>query len=880
MEHKELTQYHKLSISELFQITESTPQGLSEHQAQKRLAEQGLNTIQISKPFHYGKAILQSLKNPFSLILLTAGGLSLATGHFFDAGIVFFVLVVNISIELYQESVAHREISLLEKNIEQYTTVLRDGIFRKILAEQLVQGDVIALEEGAWIPADGRIIESSELSINESLLTGESSPVQKHGHVLLENLPILERSNMVWLGSIVSGGSGRFIVTTTGLRTHFGILNQELSEVTRGSNPFLDRIKKLSKTLGIAGICIVAVIFIMQFGILDAPIEEIAVLSLAILVLIIPESLPTILNITLARGAKHLAKHNAVVKELSTIESIGSTDVIVTDKTGTITENSMRVEFLTIGGENISVTGFGWKRAGMFMKDGHKYDVDSNKNLSTMLDFLLLVNRSQVYEENERDVMVGEPTEAALLVLSEKSKRTREKLFQEWEILSRANFLSTHKILVGIICNKKTSQKFLVSIGAPETIWNISNCSTGEKQTTEQYASEGLRTIACAYKEIEETNFSSTLLHNLTYLGVVAMRDPIREGVKETIQSAQEYGIRIIMATGDHLKTAEHIGKSIGIITTKQPDITLGQDFLNASEKERKIILATSNVFARVTPEAKLLIIQMLQKDKKVVTMVGDGINDTLALRQSDVGVSMGQGGTDAARQASSIVLADDNFKTIILAIFRGRHIYNNIRNVTNFFLSTNASQALLLIMATFLGLPLPLVAVQILLINLATDGVGSLPLAFKTPKATPIQKPNTTKLINNYDYGIIGSATLGMTTATLLGFYFFLPQGIGYAQTMTFLILALTQVGRLVSFDRLNNSYKEILKNIWLWRAVGISCLITTLVLATPTLRTLFYFERLQAFDILVACTLSLLPFITVSAYTMAVKALQKHYA
>lgn len=880
MEHKALTQYHKLSVGELFQITNSTPQGLSEKEAQKRLAQYGPNTIHISKPFHYGKAIIQSLKNPFSLILLTAGGLSLATGHIFDAGIVFFVLIVNIAIELYQESIAHREISLLEKNIEQHATVLRDGIFRKILAEQLVPGDIIALEEGAWIPADGRIVESSELSINESLLTGESSPVQKHARTLSENSPLLEQSNMVWLGSIVSSGSGRCIVTTTGLRTHFGILNQELSEVTRGSNPFLDRIKKLSTTLGIAGICIVATIFIMQFGILGTPLQEIAVLSLAILVLIIPESLPTILNITLARGAKHLAQHNAVVKELSTIESIGSTDIIVTDKTGTITENSMRVESIALDGEIISVTGFGWKRAGMFMKDGHKYDIDSNNNLSTMLDFLLLVNRSQVYEEDERDVVVGEPTEAALLVLAEKSKRTREKLFQEWDIVSRANFLNEYKILVGILRNKKTGTMFLVSVGAPETIWNISNSSTQEQNAIEHYASEGLRTIACAYKEIQDTHFSTKLLSDLTYLGAVAMRDPIREGVQETIRSAQDYGLRIIMATGDHLKTAEHIGKHIGIITSKYPNVVLGQDFMNASEKERKILLTTSNVFARVTPETKLLIAQMFQKDKKIVTMVGDGVNDTLALRQADVGVAMGKGGTDAARQASSIVLADDNFKTIILAIFRGRHIYNNIRNVTNFFLSANASQALLLIIATFLGLPLPLVAVQILLINLATDGVGSLPLAFKEPKATPIQKPNTAKLISNYDYGVIGSATLGMATATLLGFSWFLPQGLQYAQTITFLILALTQIARLISFDRLNSSYRDIAQNKWFWRSIGISCLITTLVLGIPALQNLFHFERLQASDILVACTLSLLPFITVSAYQFGMKALHKQYA
>lgn len=881
MEQKELTQYHKIPVHEIFQTLDSSSHGLAEHEAQKRLELYGPNTIQHAKPFNYLRALRQALVNPFSIILIVASLLSFATNHFFDAGIIVFVLIVNITIELYQQTIAHREISLLEKNIEQFATVLRDGIFRKIASAQLVPGDIVSLEEGSYVPADGRIIESNELSINESTLTGESAPVVKNAHKLSENLPLLERTNMAWFGSVVSGGSGRAIIVSTGQRTHFGILNQELSEIERGSNPFLERIKKLSKTLGIAGFFIVASIFAMQFGILNAPLEEIALFSLAVLVSIIPESLPTVINITLARGAKHLAKNNAVVKELSTIESIGSTSVIVTDKTGTITENSMRVEHVhTADGVSIEVTGFGWKRAGMFLRDGHKYDTATHQTLGQMLDFFLLVNRSQVYEEHEQDVIVGEPTEAALLVLAEKSKRSRETLFEEWEVLSRANFLNTHKILVGIIKHKTTQKKFLVSIGAPETIWDISNTPSESQKQTNEYASQGLRTIACAYKEISETHFSTELLSSLTYLGVVAMRDPIREGVQEVVQKAQDFGIRIIMATGDHAQTAKHIGTQTGIITPKQPNIAIGEDFLQADEKTRKQILATTNIFARVTPETKLLLAQMLQKNKEIVTMVGDGVNDTLALRQADVGVSMGQAGTDAARQASSIVLADDNFNTIILAIFRGRHIYNNIRQVTNFFLSTNASEAVILLLATFLGFPLPLVAVQILLINLVTDGIGSLPFAFKEPSAKPLTRHSTQKLITPYDYGIIGSATLGMTVATLLSFSMFLPEGLVYAQTMAFLTLSLTQIGRLISFDTLHNSFQEIIRNIWLWRAVGTSLFVTIMVLGLPGLQSIFYFESLQFFDIVIGFAFSLIPFITVSAYQIATRTIQKSYA
>lgn len=880
MEHEHLTSFYKLSTQEALEQLSSTRQGLSNQEAKNRLNRYGPNSIDSETPFNYLETIIGALKNPFSIILLIASGLSFTSNHIIDGFVIVAVLITNISIELYHQKSAFRNIQLLGKNIEYKSPVLRNGVLRKIPSEDIVPGDIVMIEEGDRIPADGRILESSNLSINESALTGESSPVEKSANRLVGTTPLLEQRNMAWLGSTTTTGSGTLLVTATGFRTHFGNLSQELQNVQRGSNPFLERISKLSKTLGIAGLIVVLTIFSIRYGILGNDLKEIILFSLAVLVSIIPESLPTVINITLAQGAKYLAKEHAVVKELSNIESIGSTSVLVTDKTGTLTENSMKVEYVVLAdGSEFSVTGFGWKTAGMFMYKGHKFDPNTSPELSKLLDFSIISNRSDVYEEDGKDKVIGEPTEAALLILAQKSGRERNTILQEYTHHQKTHFFHKRNILVSIVEHK--GKLLLITIGAPETIWNISNANQEAKNKTEEFAHQGLRTIAYAYKEISQRIFSESLLQDLNYMGFVAMRDPIREGAKEVINKAIQSDIRIIMATGDHRKTAEHIGRELGIVNNSFPNIIEGSDFINKTEKEQKQILTNTNVFARVTPETKLQIAKLLQKQKEVVTMIGDGVNDTLALKQADVGVAMGSSGTDAARSASSIVLTDDNFKTIILAIFRGRHIYANIRNVTNFLLSTNAAEALVLVLVTFFGLPLPLAATQILLINLVTDGLGSLPFAFRKPGTTMLPRPQSGKLLTGYDYGLIGSATIGMTIATLVGFSMFLDQGIIYAQTIAFTILALTQIGRLVSLDSTpgKNKISEFFKDVWLFRSVGISLVIVGLVLAIPPLRQVFNFDILRALDIVVAFGLSLTPFVTVETYKAIVRIVPKKY-
>jgi len=878
MEHEHLTGYYKLSISEVLERLQTTNQGLSEKEAQKRLEKYGENTIAISIPFNYIQVIWEALKNPFSIILLIAAILSVSSGHGIDFIVILSVLVVNISIETYHKHKAYRNIQLLGSNVEQQSAVLREGIFRKIPSRHIVPGDIVALEEGTSIPADGRVFEATNLFVNESSLTGESLPIEKHVRRLSGTAPVLDHHNMVWLGSIATEGSGRIIITETGLRTHFGNLNTKLNTIERGSNPFLERIKKLSKTIGLAGLVLVLVIFGIRFGILQENLTEVLLFSLAVLVSVIPESLPTVINITLAQGANYLSKEHAVVKELSTIESIGSTSILITDKTGTLTENSMTVEHIfTAGGQKFDVTGFGWKSAGMFMKEGHKYDPKENEELSQMLNFSILSNRSQVYEEDGKDIIIGEPTEAALLVMARKDNRTRENLVQKYTTLEPTRFLHSHNILVTIIQNG--TKKTLLTIGAPETIWSISNTSQENKEKTEVIAHQGLRTIAYAYKEIDTSVFTEDLLVDCTYLGFVGMRDPIREGVNEVITQARNSEIRILMATGDHKKTAEYIGRELQIINTQFPSVIEGADFIEKTEKEQKEILSRTNVFARVTPEAKLQITKLLQKQNEIVTMIGDGINDTLALRQADVGVAMGNSGTDAARNASSIVLTDDRFKTIILAIFRGRHISSNIRNVTNYLLSTNAAEGLVLVIATFLGMPLPLIATQILLINLVTDGIGSLPFAFRKPTDYILPRPEHGKLLTRFDYGLIASAAIGMTVGTLVGFSLYLDQGTIYAQTIAFSILALTQIGRLASLDSQYSNLKHVLKDKWLIRSLGLSLAIIISVLAVPAFRKVFNFDILQALDIVIVFLLSLAPFVTVQIYRMFMKIIPKKY-
>jgi len=868
MEKEHLASYQNLSIDEVLSELQTTKEGLSIIESEKRIKQFGENNLQTNNTFHYLKALLQSVKNPFSLILVTASILSLTSKNPIDACIILAVLITNTSIDIYHQKTAHKNIQLLKKGVRHESVILRDGKQIKISSLKIVPGDIVCLEEGDTVPADGRLIETNHLIINESSLTGESLPVQKDTQRISGILSVSDLHNMAWCGSAVIEGSGKFVTTQTGFKTRFGNLNQKLQETERGSNPFLERIKKLSKTVGIAGVCIVAIIFSIHIGILGTSVSEIIVFSLAVLVSIIPESLPTIINITLARGARNLAEEHAVVKELSTIESIGSTTIIITDKTGTLTENSMRVEHIvTKEDREFQVTGFGWKSVGMFLFNNQRFNPTEDRVLDTLLDFAILSNRARVYQEDGEDKIIGEPTEAALLVMAEKAGKDRVSILKSYNILQRTRFLHTHKVLVTIV--EKENKKILIVIGAPETIWQASEVSQESKKKTEEFAHKGMRTIACAYSEIESVPENYNDLPKLSYLGFVAMRDPIREGVKETIEKAKYAGVRVIMATGDHLKTAKYIAEEIGIIKNgNKHNCIEGLEFLSLSEKEQKERLKTIQVFARVTPEVKLLIIQILQKNKEIVTMIGDGVNDTLALKQADVGVAMGNAGTDAARNASSIVLTNDNFITVVHAIFRGRHVFRNIQQVTNFLLSTNAAEALVLIIATFIGFPLPLIATQILLINLVTDGIGALPFAFKKPSLALLPKQKSGILLTNYDYGTIASATLGMTIATLVGFGMYLQKDLSYAQSIAFLTLSLTQIARLVSFGNYTITKLDLRSNPWFLRSIGISLGILVLVFNVPDIRTVFHLEILQLPDVLIAFLLALIPFATVELY------------
>lgn len=872
MQKEHIMSYHSFSIEEVLEKVNTRKEGLSSEDARNRLIQYGKNDFKLEEKFNYLQILFTSLRNPFSIILIFAIILSLFSKSYIDAFVILAVLIINTSIDIYHQKNTRKNIQLLKKDIEHYSTVLRNKTVLRISSLEIVPGDIVFLEEGNIIPADGRIIESENLLINESMFTGESSPVTKFSRRISGTLPISDLQNMVWYGTTVMEGEGKFVVTATGLKTQFGALEQELQSIKRGSNPFLERIKKLSKTIGITGIFIVGIIFGIHFGILGRDFQEIAIFSLAVFVSIIPESLPTVVNITLAKGARYLAKEHAVVKELSTVESLGSTSVIITDKTGTLTENTMRVEHIvTRKNKEFQITGFGWKKTGIFLHKGQRFNPENDKDIEKIIEFSFISNRSHVYEENGQDKIIGESTEAALLVMAAKSGKNKADILKNFMIIQKPRFLHKHKILTTIVQNNK--KNIFIAVGAPETIWKNSEINKETIEKTESFANQGLRTIAFAYKEIEKIPESNTIPSSLIYVGFVAMRDPVRENVKETIEKAQRSGIRVIMATGDHLKTAQRIAEEVGIIKDQKSTIIEGLKFLALDEKTQKEKLKTINVFARVTPEVKLLITQIFQKNKEVVMMIGDGINDTLALKQADIGVAMGISGTDTARSASSIVLTNDNFSTVVQAIFQGRHIYKNIKQVTTFLLSTNATEALVLIVATFIGAPLPLIATQILLINLVTDGVASLPFAFKEPKTSLLPKQKPKIFLDKNDYGFIASATIGMTVATIIGFGLYVKDNLTYAQSMAFLTLSLTQLTRLISLGGEKISYITIKSNPWFIKSIVISFGILFLVFIVPDLRIIFNLELLSLKDISLAFALSFLPLITVKIYKILTK-------
>lgn len=830
----------KLPVSEVYAALGTSKSGLAKADAEKRLDQFGRNALREKK----GKPLIWKFLSNFThlmAILLWCGGIVGFIAQLPQLGIaIWLVNVINGVFSFWQEFRAEKATDALKKMLPDYTRVLREGEEHRILAEELVPGDIILLSEGDRISADARLVDDNDLRVNQSTLTGESHPVHKaRDEVVRDDLSRAEQPNRVFMGTTVAAGTGRAVVYATGMDTEFGKIAGLTQTLKEEPSPLQKEMAKLTKTVSILAVSIGVVFFLLSILLVGTELAVAFIFAMGMIVAFIPEGLLPTVTLSLAMGVQRMAKRNALIKRLSAVETLGSTTVICTDKTGTLTQNEMTVSNLWLDGERFDVTGVGYDAAGgEILKNGQPIPRSDGEVRNLLCAAALCCNARLVPPNGEaaRFTVLGDPTEAALLVLAQKDGLTLDGLNAAAPRLRELPFDSGRKRMSTI--HQVAGDQIAYVKGAPKEVLELCtkirrngnaepmNDATRERvmAANDQYARNGLRVLAVASRKLSGdadlpgslSGYTPELIEReLTFLGLIAMVDPPRPEVAEAVEKCHHAGIRIIMITGDYGLTAESIARRIGIIQGEHPRIITGVELANMQPDALKAALAEEVIFARVAPEQKLQVVSALQEMKHIVAVTGDGVNDSPALKKADIGVAMGISGTDVAKEAADMILTDDNFASIVGAVEEGRAVYNNIRKFAVYVFNSNASEAVPMILYLFSGgaIPLPLTIMQVLAIDLGTDMVPAIGLGTEAPEAGMMDAPPRSqkepllprKLLVRafFWYGLMGSL---VSTAA----YFFLNwthgwpgvplagTGIVYqmATTMTFAGIVMAQVG------------------------------------------------------------------------------------
>ena len=701
--------------------------GLSNSQVQENIKKYGLNELQEKKKDSLLKKFLEQFKD-FSIIVLiiaaiVSGVVGVAQGEgFTDTIIILIVVILNAVIGVAQESKAEKSLEALKKLSSHASKVIRNGKEQVIPARELVPGDLVIIETGDYIAADLRIIEAVNLKSQEASLTGESVPVEKITEKIDGNeIGIGDRKNMLFSSSLITYGRGKAIVVNTGMNTEVGKIAGMLDNAEKQETPLQQKLNDLGKTLGIACLAICAVIFVI--GLLQGKeIIDMFMTAVSLAVAVIPEGLVAVSTIVLAIGVQKMVKKHAIVKKLPAVETLGSSSVICSDKTGTLTQNKMKVV------------------------------VVKSLNRKLIIELATLCTDCEIFVEKEKQIVSGEPTEKAIVEESINMGALKNELEMLMPRINEVPFDSNRKMMTTI---HKIGNKYrIITKGAPDVLLkrctkeildanNLNNIRVQTLQTSRiqndnrQMAQKALRVIAVAYKDVDSLPNkidSENIENNLTFLGLIGMIDPPREGVKEAVKTCQNAGIKTVMITGDHLETAKAISKNLGILGLNDRAIT-GQELDKMTQGQLEKNIKEYSVFARVTPEHKVRIVKAWQKNGAVVAMTGDGVNDSPALKNADIGIAMGKNGTDVAKNAADIILTDDNFVTIVEAVKQGRNIYDNIKKAIHFLIATNIGEIVTIFMGLVLGLKSPLLAIQLLWINLVTDSLPAIALGLENPE-------------------------------------------------------------------------------------------------------------------------------------------------
>ena len=868
---QKLNSWHSLTEEETTHQLQSTPTGLSASEAVRRLEQYGPNELQAAGKIRPLDILIEQFKNIFVVILLVATVISVLLGHGIESLAIAVIVLFAVLLGFVQEYRAERAIEALREMAAPTATVLRDGREVEITARNLVPGDVILLRAGDKVPADARLIEAVNLQIEEAALTGESLPAEKHTAPLLgDGLAVGDRKNMVYSGTVATYGRGRAVVVATGMQTEFGKITGMLQSVETSKTPLQENLDRVGKLLAKAAFGVVLVIVLL--GIFRGqPALEMFIFGVALAVAVVPEALPAVVTISLALGIQRMVKRNALVRRLPAVETLGSTSVICSDKTGTLTKDEMTVRKIFVAGQMIEVTGSGYTPQGEFLLNGSKNG--HYEPAAVLLRSAALVSDARLVQEDGRWDIKGDPTEGALVVAAAKAGLNKVDLDSQFPRLAEIPFTSETKRMTTL--QEMPDGRVAYSKGAPEII--LDSCTRylsaeGERpldaqtretilKTAQEMAGQALRVLAVASRPAETIAQAE---QEQTFLGLAGMIDPPRPEAGQAIQTCLQAGIRPVMITGDHPVTAQAVARELGLLKAGGRVVT-GAELESMSEAVFEQQVESIDVYARVSPAHKLRVVSALQKQGHVVAMTGDGVNDAPALKKADIGIAMGITGTDVSKEAAAMTLTDDNFSSIVAAVEEGRGIFGNIKKYLMYLLSSNIGEIGLMAGAALLGLPLPLTAVQILYVNLATDGLPALALAVDPPERDLMRrKPRDPRrgIFTRPVVTLMLTGGIWSTLANLGIFTWALSSGrsLEEAMTMTFVSLVLIQFFKAYNYrsDRIS-VLQQPFKNRWLNLAVLWELLLLVLIVYLPFLQGAFGTFSLPWVDWLVILLVSL---------------------
>ena len=904
-----------------------THTGLSSEEAKRRLEKFGANELASAPPVPKWKKFLQQFQDPLVYLLLAATAISLVAWIIekvnaapgaeggealpFDAIVIVLILIVNAVLGYVQEAKADEAVNALSEMTAPTSNVLRNGRVERIATTDIVPGDVLVLGEGDTVPADGRLFAAASLRIAEASLTGESVPVGKKPETLEKAKALGDRSNMVFNGTSVTQGTGRAIVTGTGMNTQVGKIADLLQSTEDDTTPLQKEMNHVSKILGIA-VCIIAVVVLVALAVLEGfhsvhDVIDSLLLAVSLAVAAVPEGLATILTVVLALGVQRMAAHHAIVKKLHSVETLGSASVICSDKTGTLTRNEMTVERVVVPSGEVELTGTGYAPEGdMVSLNGDAVPENIAQEVYATLGAGTLANDGELREGPKPGTweIVGDPPEVSLVVAARKTHA--DKRFHHFTRVAEIPFTSERKRMSVITKNDTDSGKLTVfAKGAPDVLLSycdrifvngaVRKLTEGDRQDilkkVEELSREAYRTLGEAYRPLETASLSEVpgirtnaagdvsdiseqadvIEHQLVWTGMVGIIDPPRVEVRDAVAEAHRAGVRTVMITGDHPLTAARIASDLGIIEQGGKALT-GDELDSMDEKQLDKATSEVSVYARVAPEHKLKIVESLQRQGNIAAMTGDGVNDAPAVKAADIGVAMGITGTEVTKQSAKMILADDNFSTIVAAVREGRGIFDNIRKFLRYLLSSNVGEVftvfLGVVLAGFLGIKnpdsvgvtVPLLATQLLWINLLTDAAPALAMGVDpTTEDVMNRKPRklTDRVIDGAMWGDIVYIGLIMAIVTLIGMDMHLSGGVftdrsvdalGHdaqmveARTMGFTILVFAQLfNAIASRSHLQSAFKGLFSNKWLWGAIALSIVLQLLVIYVPWLNTAF---------------------------------------